>query len=104
DRDPYLPPKHDGVASVEGAFREEHAVVGDDAYRISHPATEAADQRGPIARLEFVESAPVQEPRQHFPDVVRLLQIGRQQAVNLVARIDRVFGLLEVEVDALYTV
>jgi chemotaxis response regulator CheB len=50
---------------------------------------EAADQRGAEQRLELIEHRAVDQPRNHFAHVERLLGIGRHHAVQLVGGVQR---------------
>ena len=49
----------------------------------------AADQRGTEQRLELIESAVVDQPRNHLAHVERLLTVGRNHPVQLLHRITR---------------
>jgi hypothetical protein len=48
----------DEVRALERGFREQDAVVGDNADRIAVQMREAGHERGAVARLEFVEAEP----------------------------------------------
>ena len=54
------------MRSFQRGFREEDAIVGDDANRIAVYMAEAADQRRPVKRFEFVEFTLVQYPGQEL--------------------------------------
>ncbi|MNO73340.1 hypothetical protein D3C76_643030 [compost metagenome] len=70
-------------------FSEEDAVVGEDRDRVTVQVSKTADQRRPEQRLELVEHRSVHQPRNHFAHVKRLLGVGRDHAVQLVAAVER---------------
>jgi hypothetical protein len=52
----------DEVRALQRRLAEQDAVVGDDAHRIAVDAGKAADQRGAVARLEFVAAIRLRPP------------------------------------------
>ncbi len=73
----------DEVRTLQRRFRKQDAVVGDDADRIAPDAGEAGDERRAVARLELVELAAVDDARDHLAHVVGLLDVGADDAVDL---------------------
>ncbi len=86
---------------LDRALAEQHAVVRDHANRISPQTREPGHQRGAVVRLELVQPAAVDEPGDHLAHVVRVLVVLRQDAADLLGRVERVLGGGEVEPDAL---
>ena len=82
----------DEVCRLERRFREQHAVVGDDADEEAMQAGKARDERVAVARLELVEARAVEDARDDLVDVVRLPDVGVDDAVHL-GRV--VLGLLD---------
>ena len=82
DRHVALVAQLDEMRALQRRIREQHAVVGDDADRKAVDMGEAANERGAIERLEFVELAAVDEARDDLALVERLLQIGADDAGN----------------------
>ncbi len=80
-------------APFERRFREQDAVVGDDPDGIAEDMGEAADQRRAVKLLELVELRAVHDAGDHLAHVERLAGIGRDDAVEVFRRIQRVGGL-----------
>ena len=88
-RDSALCAELDEMCGLQRGLRKEDAVVGDDADRIAPDVREAADDRRPVARLELVKIRTIDDARNDFAHVERLLAVGRNHAVQLVGRIER---------------
>ena len=73
----------DEMRGFQRAFREQDAVVAQNADRDAVNVGEAGDQRGAVERLELVEFGAVDQPRDHLAHVVLLFQIDRYDAVEL---------------------
>src|SRR5690606_41535575 len=69
------------VSTLLRRLREQDAVVADDPHRVAPDAGEAADQCLAVERLELVELAAVDDPRDDFARVVGLLQVRRDDPV-----------------------
>src|SRR5204862_6626265 len=85
----------DEVRRLERALREENAVVGDDPDRVAPDPREAGDERRPVERLELVEARAVDDPRDDLAHVVRLPRALRDDAVELLGRVERLQDGLE---------
>ncbi len=79
----------DEVRAFLRGFGEQDAVVGQDRYRVAVQVGKAAHQGGAEQRLELIEHRAVHQSRNHFAHVERLLGIGRDHAVQLVAAVQR---------------
>jgi hypothetical protein len=79
----------DEVRAFERRLGKQDAVVGDDADGVPPDSCEAGDERRTVAGLELVELAAVDNPREHFPDVVGFLDVRADDAVDLIRRIVR---------------
>ena len=77
------------LGALQRAFGEQHAVVGQDANRDALDAREAADQRGAVARLEFVKARTVYQASDQLAHIVGLAEGLGQDAVDLLGRIQR---------------
>ena len=60
----------DEMRALECRFREQDAIVGDDADRITVEPGEAADQRDAVERLELVELAAIDQARDHLSHII----------------------------------
>ena len=76
------------MRALHGRFREQDAVVGDDADRDTVDAGKARHQRGAVIRLELVELRAVDDAGDDLADIVLLLEIDRHDRVEI-ARVDR---------------
>ena len=101
ERDLALRAELDEVRAFLRRFGEQDAVVGDDADGIAPDPREPGDERRAVARLEFVELAAVDDARDHFAHVVGLLDVGADDAVDLVRVEARRNGLADVDRDLL---
>src|SRR5712671_6269352 len=63
----------------------------------------AADKGGAVERFEFVEFAAVDDTRNHLPDIVDPARVYRNDAVDLVGIVKRLFGFLSLHAEALGT-
>ena len=79
------------MGALLGRLRVEDAAVREHADAAAVDAAEAADERGPVERLELGEAAPVEHARQQLARVVELGVVRRQHAVD---RLRGVRGLL----------
>ena len=79
----------DEVCALDGAFGEEHAVVGDDADLVAVDPSEAAHERAAVLPLELVELRRVEQPREQLAHVERLTRVARHEAVQLRRREER---------------
>jgi hypothetical protein len=68
-RDLALAAQLDEVRALQGALREQDAVVGDNAHRHAVKARKAGDQRLAIELLELVKFRAVHQTRDHFAHV-----------------------------------
>lgn len=96
-RHPALISQFDEVRAFQRTFAEQHAVVGDDAHRIAPDAGEAGHQGGAVTCLEFVELAAIHQAGDDLAHVVGFTKGSRQHAVNLLGRVERLFGWGDVE-------
>ena len=79
DRRSALVAQFNEMRALHGGFGEQNAVVGEDADRLAMNPGEAADQRRAVGRLEFLKFAAVDDARDHFANVVGLLEVGRRR-------------------------
>ncbi|MNS72635.1 hypothetical protein D3C72_1060540 [compost metagenome] len=77
------------MRALERRLRKQDAVVGDDAHRVAPDPREAADQRGAVARLEFVEFRAIDEAGDDLAHVVGLARVGGDHAVQFLGGIQR---------------
>ncbi len=82
----------DEVGALQRAFREQHAIIGDDADRIAVKMSEAADQGLAIQLLELVELRAVDDAGDDFAHIIGLARIGGDDAVDVLGRIKRLGG------------
>ncbi len=80
------------MRALERALREEDAVVRQDADRIAHHPREAADERRPVRGLELVEAAAVDDAGDDLAHVERAPQVGGDDAVDILRRVERRLG------------
>src|SRR5260370_19458229 len=80
------------MGCLECALRKEYAIIRDDAHRVAHQLGKAADERGPIEFLEFMEAAPVDEARDNLAYIVALVAICWDNAKEFVGVVTRRFG------------
>ena len=79
------------VRALERAVVEQHAVVAKDADLETPEVRETADERAAVGRLVFVETAAIDDARNHFADVELHFDVARDDSVELVGI---VIGLL----------
>ena len=91
-RDPPQVAQLDEMGRLEGRFREEDAVVGEDSHEKAVEAGEAGDQGRTVAGLELVEAGAVDEPGDHLAHVVLAPEIGADDAADLTRIVSRVLG------------
>src|SRR5690606_9879703 len=84
-RDAALTGQLDEVRALLRGLSEQDAVVGQNRDGIALYMREAADQRAAVQRLEFVEHRTVDEAGDYLADVERLLGIGGDDAIQLLA-------------------
>ncbi len=84
-RDVSLAAQFDEMRSLQRAFAEQYAVVGDDPDRVSPDVRKAADQRLTIEFLEFLELGAINDARDDLADIERLAGIGRHDTVDFLA-------------------
>src|SRR5260370_39837654 len=80
------------MGCLECALRKEYAIIRDDAHRVAHQPGKAADERGPVEFLEFMEAAPVDEARDNLAYIVALVAICWDNAKEFVGVVTRRFG------------
>ena len=85
------------MRAFERGFREQHAVVGDDAHGITPQSREAGNQRRAVAGLEFLEVAAVDQARDDLAHVVGLLDVRVDDAVDLLGPKQRLAWLGDVQ-------
>ena len=68
---------------LERGFAEQDPVVGQDPHGVALDPGEAGHQRLAVARLELVELAAIDQPRDHLAHVVGEARIARDDAVQL---------------------
>ena len=81
------------VGALQAGFGEQDAVVGDDPHQMAVNARKAADQRGAVPWLEFVEARSVHDPRDEFTDVNRRTVVFGHDGQQLLRVVVGIFGL-----------
>src|SRR5262249_23457766 len=81
-RYPALRAEFHEVSALEGRFREQHTVVGNNADGDAMEMRKAADQRRPIACLEFIEARAVDDTGNDFAHIVGHAQVGRDDTCD----------------------
>ncbi len=81
----------DEVRDLQRRFREQHAVIGDDADEKPVQPGESGHNRRRVALLELVETRAIHEPGDHLADVVRPPPVCVDDAVQLLGVERRVF-------------
>src|SRR5205807_7082373 len=84
ERDAPLARELDEVRALLRGLREEHAVRGKDSDRIALDPRPAADERLPVERLELVEAALVDDPRDQLAGVDLVAEVLGHEPVELV--------------------
>ena len=85
------------MSGLQRAFREQDAVVGEDADRIAPDPGKAADQGLAVEPLELVELAAVDEAGDDLAHVIGPAGVGRDDPVDLIGRVERLAGRPQVE-------
>jgi hypothetical protein len=85
------------VRAFQRALAEQHAVVAQDADRVAVDAGKAGHQGGAVAGFELAEAAAIHQPGDDLAHIVGLAEAGRQDAVDLFGRVERLFGRLQVQ-------
>ena len=83
ERYPPLAGKLNEMRAFDGAFRKQHAVIGEDCDRHAPDMRKAADQGRAIQRLEFMKLATIDKPCDNFVHIVRRTHIVGDDAVEL---------------------
>ena len=73
----------DEVGALQGRGGEQDPVVGDDPDGVAVQVGEAGHQGLAVERLELVEAAAVDEPRDHLADLQRTAEVGRDRGVKV---------------------
>ena len=77
------------VGALDRRLAEQNAVVGDDAHRVAVDTGEAADQGLAVQGLEFIEVRAVDDTGDHLAHIVGLLLVRRNDAVDILHRVER---------------
>src|SRR5215208_6582785 len=85
------------MRALERALVEQDAIVSQNADRIPTDMGEAANQRGAIKLLEFIERGAVYNACDNVTHVEEHPQVGRDNAVDLFRRIERIARRAEFE-------
>ena len=85
-------------------FREQDAVIGDDADRIAVEVSESGDQCGAIELLELVEFAAIDETGDHLARIIGPAQVGGHHAIQLGRVVERLTRLPHRQVRLLHPV
>ncbi|MNC85897.1 hypothetical protein D3C83_15160 [compost metagenome] len=89
ERDAALAAEFDEMCALERGLREQYAVVGDNSDRKTVDVRKAAHQCCAIARLEFIELARIDEPRNDLADIERSTRIFWNDAVEFALIVSR---------------
>ena len=89
------------VAALLAASRVDHAVVAEDPDLEAPDEGPAGDHRVAVAGLELVEQAAVDDARDHLAHLELLLDVVRDDPVELVGVVERRLGLAAVAVGLL---
>ena len=74
------------MGAFEGGFAEQHTVVSHDADRVAVQVGETGDQGVAVVALELGELAGIDEPADDLADVVGLVRLRRDHAVEILGR------------------
>ena len=88
-RNAALAGQFDKVRALLRGLGKQDAVIGQNRHRIAVQVRKPAHQRGAEQRLELIERAVVDQPRNHLAHVERLLAVSRNHPVQLLHRIAR---------------
>jgi len=83
--------KFDEMCAFLGALREQHTIIGNDAYRAAFYMGKTGDKGFAVARFEFVKAAGVDQTGDYFADVVGHARVGRDQPEDFIGVIGRIF-------------
>src|SRR5438477_4558785 len=89
------------MRALQRAFREQDAVIGKNADRIAPDPRKAADQCLTVEPLELVELAAVDDAREDLAHLVGPARVGRDDAVDLLGRVERLARRLDLDRDGL---
>src|SRR5205807_219220 len=89
ERDPPLGAELDEMRGLQRALGEQDAVIGENADRITPDPGEPADERLAVEPFELVELAAVDDAGDDFAHVVGPAGVRRNDAVDLLGRIER---------------
>ena len=103
-RRPALAGELDEMGALQGAFREQDAVIGEDRHRHPPDAGEAAHQSGAVKMLELVKLAAVDDPADHLAHLIGRADVVGDDAVKLVGVELRLDRLGDVDVDLLHPI
>src|SRR5690606_3138864 len=94
----------DKVRALEGGFGKQNAVVGDDAHRHSLQMSEAADQGGAVAGLEFVELGAVHQAGNDFAHIKGSAQVRGKQPVEVLGGVERFARFAHIQLHVLFAI
>src|SRR4051794_41531265 len=92
------------MRSLERAFAEQDAVVGEDADGKTVDVSEAANERLAIELLEFLEFGRIHEARDHVANVVERARVRGHDAVELVGWKQRIPSSANLQIGALHLI
>src|SRR3546814_10609699 len=101
ERNAALRAELDEVRPFQRGFREQDAVVGEDADGIAPEMREAAYKGLAVERLEFLERAAVDQAGEHTAHLVGLAPVARDPALELGRFVVRLLRLAQLEHPAL---
>src|SRR5690606_20626096 len=88
-RDLALAAELNEVRALQRRFREEHAVIGENAHRHTVKMRKAGHQSGAVVLLEFVELGAIDQTGNHLAGVISLAQVGGHDPVKFMWIIKR---------------
>src|SRR5437588_2096689 len=83
------------MRGLQSAFREQDAVIGEDADRVAPDPRKAADQGLAVEPLELVELAAVDEAGDDLTHLVGPAGVSRDDPVDLIGRVERLARRLD---------
>src|SRR3954471_3688517 len=92
------------MRSLERAFAEQDAVVGEDADGKTVDVSEAANERLAVELLELLEFGRIHETRDHVANVVRRARVRGHDAVELVGWKQRIPRSANLQIGALHLI
>ena len=87
------------MRAFQGAFRKQHPVVGDNAYRITKDSGETGDQGGAVIFLKFLERAAINDAGDNFTNIKGLARVLGDKPQKVFGRIKRIFRFLNIQLD-----